>query len=584
MGDYSVDDTLAGLSDGTIEPESNANDDPSWQEALASPDREYWIAGGREELKSLEDLNVFVLVPRSEVPRGQRPLKGKLVCKRKRDDQGNIVRYKVRYVAKGFAQRYGVDYNETTSPTVRLESFRVILHIAAALGWDLQQFDIRTAFLHGVLPENETMYMEQPEGFEAVDKEDWVMKLMKSIYGMKQASRVWNKTFHKAVEGHGFNRMLCEWCVYRRQSATGTTIFAVHVDDIMSASTSKDENDDFKAFLESQWDVNDLGPPKFALGIAISRDLVAKTISLSQTALIDRVIEQFNQGDARTVDTPMIQGLQIVRPDKTLPVPLDIQDWAKRTPYRTLVGKLMYVAIGTRPDIAYAVGRLASVLDCYRPEHWEAAIRVVRYLKGTRLLRLELGGDSVTELVGHSDSDYANCPETSGSIGGYCFSLGSGAVSWSSRKQRTVANSSCYAEYIALNGTTCEAIFLRQLLEGLHFLPSHPTPILCDNEAARILATDHVWHARTKHMRVKYHYIRQQVNDGEVRLERVRSADNTADIFTKSLGRMDFQRLRYKLGLRGTSGSDVEPQEERALVMYDTVLTAAEVDLDEEEC
>jgi hypothetical protein len=239
----------------------------------------------------------------------------------------------------------------------------------------------------------------------------------------------------------------------------------------------------------------------------------------------------------------MVQGLQITRPDKTLPIPLDIQTWAERTPYRTLIGKLMYIAIGTRPDIAYAVGRLASVLNCYRLEHWEAAIRVVRYLKGTRLLCLELGGRFTTQLAGYSDSDYTNCSETSGSIGGYCFSLGSGAISWCSWKHRTVADSSCYAEYIALHGTAHEAIFLRQLLEGLHFLPSHPTPIFCDNDVASILTMDHMWHPRIKHMRVKFHYIRQQVTDGEVCVERVCSADNIVDILTKSLGRVDFQQL-----------------------------------------
>lgn len=171
---------------------------------MASNKREYWIAGGQDELKSLEDLKVFVLVPRSDVPRGQRPLRGKLVCKRKRDDTGRIVRYKVRYVAKGFAQRYSVDYDKTTAPTVRLESFRAILHLAATLDWDLHQFDIKTAFQHGILPATESMYMEQPPGFATPGKEDWVMHLMKSIYGMKQASRIWNQTFHDAVTAMGF--------------------------------------------------------------------------------------------------------------------------------------------------------------------------------------------------------------------------------------------------------------------------------------------------------------------------------------------------------------------------------------------
>jgi hypothetical protein len=371
LGDmsFSLEEVLSAISDGSVEPILDSGDDPTWAEALASPDRKYWIAGGCDELKSLEDLQVFILVPRSEVPRSQRPLKGKLVCKRKRDDEGNIVRYKVRYVAKGYAQPYGIDYDKTTSPTTRLESFRIILHIAASLGWDLQQIDIKMAFLHGVLPEEETMFMEQPSGFEVPGKEDWVMKLTKSIYGMKQASRVWNQTFHKAVKSWGFERLPCEWCVYHHQSSTGTIIFVVHVDDIVSAASSPAENDAFKAFLRLQWEINDLGPAKFTLGIAISRDLEAKTISISQTALIDRVLEQFNQTDAYPVDTPMVQGLQLQRPDKSLPIPSDISKWVENTPYRSLVGSFMYIAVRLRPDIAFVVGRLSSFVDCYRPEH-----------------------------------------------------------------------------------------------------------------------------------------------------------------------------------------------------------------------
>lgn len=157
---------------------------------------------------------VFVLVPRSEIPCGHQPLKGKLVCKHKCDDTGKIVQYKVRYITKGFAQRYSIDYNKTTSPTVQLESLCSILHIATFLNWDLCLFDIKTAFLHGILPETETMFMEQPAGFQVLGKEDWVMKLMKSMYSTKQAGQIWNQTFHKAVTQWGFERIPCEWCIY----------------------------------------------------------------------------------------------------------------------------------------------------------------------------------------------------------------------------------------------------------------------------------------------------------------------------------------------------------------------------------
>ena len=166
----SIDHVLSALADGSLEP--SLDDDPTWAEALASPEREFWVAGAREEIQSLQDLQVFVLVPRSSVPSNRQPMHGKLVCKRKRDDSGNVTRFKVRYVAKGYAQRYGIDYDKTTAPTACLESFRLLLHFAASMGWELHQFDIKTAFLNGILPDEEVAYMEQPPGFEEPGKDD----------------------------------------------------------------------------------------------------------------------------------------------------------------------------------------------------------------------------------------------------------------------------------------------------------------------------------------------------------------------------------------------------------------------------
>jgi len=153
------------------------------------------------------------------------------------------------------------------------------------------------------------------------------MKLLKSIYGMKQASRVWNKTFNQAVTEWGFEKVSVEPCIYRRESPSGTIIFGLHVDDIISTASVPEENQQFKAQLKTRWEISDLGPAKFALGIAISRDLDAKTITLSQTALIDKIVAQFNQEDAHTANTPMVAGLQLRTPDKTLPVPKEIANW-----------------------------------------------------------------------------------------------------------------------------------------------------------------------------------------------------------------------------------------------------------------
>lgn len=266
----SVDNVLTALSNGTIQPISDDDDEPLWAQAMASPECEYWVAGMHEELKSLQDMKVFVLIPRTDMPQGHRPLKGKLVCKHKCDDTGCVMHYKVQYVAKGFAQCYSINYNKTMAPTIHLESFHTILHLTASLDWDLWQFNIKTAFLHRILPADETMFMEQPPGFKTLGKEEWVMRLMKSIYGMKQAGHIWNQTFHNAVSEWGFKHLDCEWCVYCWSSPTGTIIFAVHVDDIITAGTSPKENTCFSKLLRSKWEITELGEPKYALGIAIT--------------------------------------------------------------------------------------------------------------------------------------------------------------------------------------------------------------------------------------------------------------------------------------------------------------------------
>ena len=196
---HSLESALSAITDGSLEPYCDDDDDPKWAEAMASPECKFWVAGVHKELQSLEDLYVFVLVPRSSMPKGRHPLKGKLMCKRKHNDMGKVTHYKVHYVAKGFAQIPGLDYDKTTAPTAHLESLRAIAHITASLGWELHQFDIKTAFLNSILPEDEQLYMEQPSSFEIPGKEDWVLHLMKSIYGMKQASRVWNITFNSTI-------------------------------------------------------------------------------------------------------------------------------------------------------------------------------------------------------------------------------------------------------------------------------------------------------------------------------------------------------------------------------------------------
>ena len=239
----------------------------------------------------------------------------------------------------------------------------------------------------------------------------------------------------------------------------------------------------------------------------------------------------------------MVARLTLHQPDKAIPVPPKVLDWQARMPYCALVGALIYIAVGTCPDVAFAISCLSSFMDCYTPDHWSAAIHVVHYLKGTWTLGLTLGGTNPIRLVGYSNSDYANCAETSHSISGYCFNLGSGAISWMSKKQCVVADSLCYAEYIALHNSSHKVSFLCELLSSLEFGTPLPTPILCDNDAMCRLAKDHIGHPNVKHIQVKFHYIHKLVEDGSVSLSHVCSADNTVDILTKPLAHGDFQHL-----------------------------------------
>ena len=525
------------------------SDPVTLREALGSTDADSWRAGIQEELKSLSEMGVYKLVPRSSVPAGRKILRGKWVFRLKRNENGEPVRYKARLVVKGFEQVFGQDYVDTTSPTARMESLCLVLHLAAVNNWEIQQVDIKTAYLYGLLSADEVVYMEQPRGFADLGKEDWVWELQRGLYGMKQSGRIWNKTMNKALLSWGFKRLMADPCVYYRHSKSGTILTAIHVDDFLIAGSSPEVCATFKAQLKTLWSISNLGDATFCVGIAISRDRAACTVSLSQTALIDRVVSTFGQAEAYPISTPMDSNVQLRRPTSDESLSASELSALAELPYRSLVGSLMYLAVGTRPDISYAVSKLTQFLDCYRHSHWAAALRVVRYLKGTRTLSLLLGNSSTISLVGFSDSSYADCLDTRRSCMGYCFSLGGAVFSWSSRKQKTVACSTCDAEYIAVSESCREALWLRSFLRELGLLKDDPTTLLCDNNGAMALSNDPTLHSRSKHIDVRHHFIRKHVETGSIDLARIPSADNLADVFTKALPRPAFERFRSFLGL-----------------------------------
>ncbi|OJT05515.1 Copia protein [Trametes pubescens] len=532
----------------TLQLDSDYDGDPtSLRDAMASSFASEWRVALEEEFKSILDMGVYKLIPRRSVPAKRRIMHGKPVFRLKRDENGAPVRFKARWVCKGYEAVWGQDYYSTTSPTMRLESFRVLLHLGAALDWSLLQIDVKTAFLYGTLPENEICYMEQPRGFEVAGKEDWVWELHKGLYGMPQGGRTWNRTMHQHLVSVGFERVPSEYCLYFRTTSEGTVITGVHVDDFIAIASTPAAGSKFKDDLRREWTISDLGEARFCIGISIERDRATRSIRISQTALIDRIVTQFGLSDAYPVATPLETGCNLTRemgastPDEKLA--------ASSWPYRALVGSLNYVAVGSRPDISYAVQQLSQFLDCYGHEHWEAAKRVVRYLKGTRTLSLHLGGDRPAFLLGYTDSNHARCLDSRRSVGGYCFSLGTGMVSWSARKQATPADSSTEAEYMAAAEAAKECVWLRSILLAIGFPQTRPSPLSVDNASAITLTSDQKGHSRTKHIDIKHHIIRDYVATDQVFVHWIPTHDNTADIFTKPLPGPHFAVLRGYLGL-----------------------------------
>ena len=263
-------DNLECLGDVVFLVDVEDPDAPEWPDALKSDECDKWLKGAKVELNGLCDMKVFELVLRHDVPANRSILRGKFVCRLKRDAAGDPVRYKVQWVAKGFQQVWGRDFSKTTSPTARLESLRIVLHIAAVNDWCIEQYDVKTAFLNGVLPEDEIQYMEQPPGFAELDRKTHVWRLLRSLYGMHQSSHIWNRALHASFLSWGFSRSECEWCVYMRHSDDGeVSIVVVHVNDMAAISSSRAEADRFRVELESSYQITALGEPKLIVGIAI---------------------------------------------------------------------------------------------------------------------------------------------------------------------------------------------------------------------------------------------------------------------------------------------------------------------------
>ena len=580
----------------------------TYRQAMQSPQRDQWLRAMRSELYSLIENGVYKLVP---APPGVRPLRSKWVFKIKRREDGKIDRFKCRVVACGYSQRAGVDYFDTFAPVIRYESFRVLLAYAAHLGVRMHSLDVSTAFLNGDLEEDvymlppsgaETLFEDKFDVADSLndssdhsagttngaavlsshavttdaaatlvgpalgsfhDNSDMrklsnaeialmvrqhptlAWHLLKGLYGLKQSPRQWHKALLKALQSLQFKACLSEPCVFVRTLTDGSLfLLGVYVDDMQMVCKDDELVASVKQSISTIFKCRDEGVATWVLQMRIT--YAADGIYLDQSQSIDAMLERFGMTDCNPAPTPM----EVNAPLSKSQVPTTDPGRAavKDIPYRQAIGSLLHLARSTRPDIVYAVNRLSRFNSGWGKPHWTAVQRVFRYLKGTRNLGIFFRQDCSMQLSAFVDAAYADCPDTRRSTYGFVTLLQGAPISWTSKlpAARTPACSTAEAEYVGMYFLCRELKWLRQFLNELG-LPQQPTPVYEDNNACIRISKGEGLHQRTKHLDVKFHFVRTCVTVSDVSIQHVSTQDQLADIFTKPLPCPQFLKLRSLL-------------------------------------
>ena len=428
-----------------------------------------------------------------------------------------------------------------------MATVRLILAIAAIEGLHLRSVDISNAFLKGDLEEE--IYMKQPEGFHELGPE-YVLRLKKAIYGLKQAARQWNKKLHTTLVSMGFKRLESDRSVYIYERDGVKVIMPIFVDDITLASKSQKALDDTVEELAKHFPLRDLGPTSFLLGIHITRDFEKQTISLSQHQYIVDMSDHFGFSTCSPVSTPMDPGLRLT-PEMGATSDED-KAFMLTIPYLSAVGALMYLGLTSRPDISNAVGILSRFSANPGPAHWKAVKHLFRYLQGTKDLKLVYGPDNSGRLFNtYTDAAHGDVKENGRSTGGYLVKFGSGAVSWNSKVQPFVALSTSEAEFIAAVEAGKEIFWMRNILKEFGYKIDEPSLLHCDNQSAIQVAKNPEHHGRMKHLDLRFFWLRDAVENGAITVSYLPTGEMPADALTKPLSRQKVIEGRKMMGLDG---------------------------------
>ncbi|RVW64797.1 Retrovirus-related Pol polyprotein from transposon TNT 1-94 [Vitis vinifera] len=489
MRDYDIGEGLSE-EDNEVHLAMFAAADPiHFEDAVKS---EKWKKAMDLELAAINKNGTWEL---TELPEGGKKIGVKWIYKTKFNENGEVDKYKARLVAKGYTQQHGVDYTKVFAPVARMETIRLVVALAAQRKWTIYQLDVKSAFLHGEL--NEEVFVEQPCGYVQKGHEQKVYKLKKALYGLKQAPRAW----YSRIEAYFMK-------------------------------------EDFKRSMKDEFDMTDLGKMRYFLGLEVLQRSDGIFISQKKYAL--EVLQRFGMDKSNSVHNPIVPGFKLMKDEGGVKV--------DKTYYKQVVGSLMYLTT-TRPDMMFVVSLISRYMENPTELHLQAAKRVLRYLQGTTEFGIfyRKGGDD--ELVTYTDSDHAGDLDERKSTSGYVFLLSSGAISWSSKKQPIVSLSSTEAEFIAAASCACQAVWLKRVLGKLGQNQGKPTMIHCDSSSAIKLSKNPVMHGRSKHIDVRFHFLRELTKAGTVELVHCGTQEQLADVMTKPLKLDAFLKLRGLLGV-----------------------------------
>lgn len=497
------------------------------------------------EYRTLVEKNCWDLVP---LPPDANLTGGRWTYAIKFDVLGNLLKRKARYVAQGYTQVQGQGYDKTYGGVARMESVRLVLAIITVLKLSVFQVDFTAAFLNSPITHN--IYMKQPDGFIQPGTEHLVCKLKKSIYGMMQGSHDWQETLAAGYQQDGYTTSRADQCVQYKRVGSEYTITSTYGDDVCGGSSSQAGREWAIKDLGKRWEANEV-QMEVLLGMTIRQNPTSK-------AYFQRMLQHFGLEHIRRRNTPLPPNVKLH--ESPVPLPDEEQQFMEGKPYRAVVGSILWGQVCTRANLAFAGSLLARYqLNPGRP-HWECVEWVAGYI--LNILHYSITYSSPnglspapgTRLKPHAyvDSDHAGCQDMYRSTSGYVFFMAGAPVSWSLKRQATVALSTTESEYIGLSRAAQQAVWLASFLSEVDLAQEGPITMLRDNFGSVCLTENPKRHALVKHIAMRHHYVREKVSSGEVQVKRVRSGENIADIFTKALNGTAHSKFVSLLGLDRT--------------------------------